>query len=119
MSAKFASSTQDVTPEQLASLVKKQRETISKIEKYATYIVNGPASAQLQKRKFISHLYLGLYIGVDPFEVNFQSSAKEVGSELSSNRPVRVLHSPSNPEMKGTKKIRELINKLKTDITLK
>ena len=63
-----------------------------------------PPSAQLHRRPFVAGLHVGIPI----------TSAAPVGRQRDhpSVRPIRLLHSPSNPELKGTATIREIISDL-------
>lgn len=91
-------------PKPLVNYVRKQKQKIKMIERFADVCVNHPLSAQLHQKPFVFSLYLGL-----PFNYN-QAKSKPVKN---SNDTIRILHSPSHPKGKGTDKIRQTIENLK------
>lgn len=74
------------------------------IEDNSTFVIGAPFSSQFLKYKFINLFNIGLPYQVPRFYKN---------EDVKSNTTVRILHSPSNPVVKGTDVIREVINKLK------
>jgi len=85
---------------------KKKKKIISKIDKYADIIINYPPQSCFHTRKFIS----GLFIGI-PFDIN---KTPEIHNNKINDDLVRILHCPSKPALKGTDKIRKVIDSLKT-----
>ncbi len=73
------------------------------IGKYADVVVGAPLTSQFLNVKYVNHFQIGL-----PFKK--EDSQNE--SSLKSGA-VRILHSPSHPQGKGTPKIRDTINSLK------
>ncbi|MEO8385185.1 MAG: hypothetical protein ABI583_08085 [Betaproteobacteria bacterium] len=70
-------------------------------EKFADYLVNAPATAQFHERKFINWFAMGIP----------NDSVQSDGQPLSSDC-VRILHSPSNPAVKGSQEIHTIIDRL-------
>lgn len=88
---------------------RQKKEIIKKIEKYADVIINSPPQAFFHERPFI----LGAMIGF-PFESSKVLEGTLLKPEKKiSNECVRILHAPSNPVVKGTEKIRRIIERLK------
>jgi glycosyltransferase involved in cell wall biosynthesis len=88
----------------LVRLTRKQKADIVKIERFADVIVNHPPTSHFHKQKIIQWLSIGIpYAGpVDPPPVRTRRE----------ERTVRVLHSPSKPESKGSEGIRSAIASL-------
>lgn len=93
------------TTSECIKLTRERKRKIQKIEKYADIIVDYPPMALFHERSFILGLCLGLPFVekpvIKPDRHLFTSS-------------VRILHSPSNPEVKGTDVIRAIIKHLKS-----
>ena len=89
---------------ELATAAALQRRTIHRIESYADFIVNNPAQGHFFTRPFVAFLQLGI-----PFQPQTKPAAP------AADKPgVRVLHCPSNPEVKGSEQIRRVIRSLQT-----
>lgn len=86
-------------------LSKKQKNRIKKIEKYADVIINSVNNCHFNEKKVLDILFLG-----KPFP---KTLANKSPSEPKKNGTVRILHSPSSPEAKGTYAIRATIDVLK------
>lgn len=95
------SSVQEALLLERASL--RQKKKLNEREKYANYIVNSPATAQFHSKPYINWFSMGVP-RVFPASLNAASSPH--GQRL------RVLHSPSNPEVKGSREIRKVIDRL-------
>ena len=85
-------------------VARRNKRTVEKIEKYSDVIINAPSQAQFHSRPYIIGLVAGL-----PLKLKANVDYNEKDSESSS---VRILHSPSHIEGKGTIKIREAISSL-------
>jgi len=83
---------------------RRKRRELERVERRADLIVSHPPLSQLLRRPFVSFLAVGF---VSPLRDRSPSGAR--------NGPVRILHSPSLPEVKGTPRIREAIERLKTE----
>ncbi len=86
------------------ALARRKKQWMTTVEKYAHIIVNHPPMALFQTRPFVSHLVLGF-----PFDARRVPKAPP----RSENGPVRVVHAPSAPVIKGTFLIRKVIDALK------
>ncbi|MDN7023947.1 glycosyltransferase family 4 protein [Methanoculleus sp. FWC-SCC1] len=84
-------------------LTARQKQKIRRIERYADLCVSHPASAHLHERPFVQWLAVGV-----PFSPPPDDAAP--GREASGS--VRILHSPSDPEAKGSGIIRSAIREL-------
>lgn len=88
---------------------KAQKKLLEQVEKYADVIISHPASSQLHTRKFIPWLQIGV-----PTQIPKHKSDLSVDLLYSQqNSKVRLLHSPSHPESKGTDQFRLVVQKLK------
>lgn len=94
-----------LTIRQCIDRTRTKKETLSTIERYATAIVANPLSAQLHEKPFVSFLLTGI-----PYPLPEEVSARPEGPVTA---PVRILHSPSHPEAKGTPAIREIVDRLR------
>lgn len=90
--------------DEIAALTLKQSKAIRTAEKYATYVIDNPASSHFHGRKFINFFHMGMPID------DFKGSVALPTAERES---IVILHAPSKPELKGTDKIRDTINSLK------
>lgn len=92
-------------PKRCIQITRMQKRKIQWIEHFADVIIHHPAAAHLQERRFIK----GLNIGI-PFTLPMV--VKSVPDLQKTN--VRILHSPSNLDAKGTEAIRQAIQSLRT-----
>lgn len=76
------------------------------IEAYADIIVSHPPMAPLQQVPYAQYLAVGI-----PMEKTRQLSSRN-GPE--GNRPLKLVHAPSNPEAKGTERIKEVIERIRS-----
>lgn len=94
------------SPANLLSTVRRCKRKIRLHERYADYLVNSPATAHFHERPYINWFAMGIpkalpiCPSVDPQRVD-------------SPGPVRVLHGPSNPLVKGTAEILEILERLR------
>lgn len=100
---RFAGQVEDPlpSPQLLHKLVQNCKRQIRCHEHYANYIVNAPATAQFFQQRYINWFAMGL-----PKTLNMPPPP------ASDNRPVRILHSPSQPLVKGTPDILACIERL-------
>lgn len=92
------------------SLTKKKKRNVHLIDKYADVIINYPPQAYFHQREFV----LGLVVGLPYSSNNLKVHEHKIkNNAYDSSNPVRILHSPSDPEVKGTAIIRQAIEKLK------
>jgi glycosyltransferase involved in cell wall biosynthesis len=81
------------------------KTNVRRVERSSTAVVALAASAQFHERPFVEFLEIGIPIVVE------DSSRRPEPVRLVG--PVRALHSPSDPEAKGTARIREIVHRLK------
>ncbi len=79
------------------------KRNLSRIERYADYIVCNVLSAQFHTRPVVSYLHMGI-----PFTPREKKT-------VHASREIRILHSPSHPEAKGTAEIRAAVENLKEE----
>ena len=89
---------------EIVELTRKRKKQIQKIERYADFIVNTPLSSHLHEKPVLFFQMFGV-----PFKGDNIDSAKAETSPK-----IRILHSPSDPEGKGTPRIRQAIQNLQT-----
>ena len=99
----FVAASRALNIEDCVKQAQKTKNTIKRIEKYATYIISSPSYAHFTERPFILGLIAGLPYTKQCFNLNF----------LEITDKVRILHSPSFPEAKGSIIIRDAISRLK------
>lgn len=93
----------------LAERVRRQRGRVRKMSRYADVVVDNPLCGHYQSKPYINWFHVGF-----PHDPAFYAGAtSETTAHQPLNRPVRVLHSPSNPKVKGTEQIESVIEKLK------
>lgn len=80
------------------------KQRVALHERFADYIVNSPSTAQFQEQRFINWFSMGV-----PRHFTVDMAAQESHSTC-----VRILHAPSKPLTKGTPRILEIIERLKT-----
>lgn len=90
-----------LTIDQCIARTRAKKAMLRKIERYADAVVANPLSAQLHEKPFVSFLLTGI-----PYPL---PEIANISNEKDSERALRILHSPSHPEAKGTTRIREAI----------
>jgi hypothetical protein len=95
----------DLETGQYISLIKRQKEIVAKIERYADVIISHPLSSQLHEKWFVPLTVIGIPYHISHTYLNYSTTSIE--------HKIRILHSPSNPETKGTLSIRHAIEKLR------
>ncbi|MHC8288835.1 glycosyltransferase [Pseudomonas sp. XS1P51] len=101
---RFPGTVEDTLPAQrlLRAVTRKRKRRIQLHERYADYLVNSPASAQFHEKPYINWFAMGL-----PKELSVQPGPPREG-----DGKVRILHAPSNPLVKGSPQIIEIIGRL-------
>lgn len=85
----------------------KQKRKLKRIEKFADYIINSPTQSQFHERAVIRGNCIGLPFSAEEDDAVIDNEITEQNSE------VIILHSPSNPAVKGTEIIEQVIDELK------
>lgn len=88
----------------LFGATRRSRKRVRVHERFADLIVNSPATGHYHTRPFVNWFSLGVPVG------DFDSGVSPSCS--SACKPVRILHSPSHPFVKGTSLIEAAINNL-------
>lgn len=83
-----------------------RKANIDWIDRYADVIINSPSHGQYHTRPFVQRLIVGM-----PYMPNRDLIARQ--QSKTSGGSVKILHSPSYPEGKGSPQIREAIQALK------
>lgn len=94
--------------ERIYNLTYKQSLRMQKVERFADFIINHPTTAQLNKKPFITLLASGFATMAGPHA--------DTLPEKQNPTEIRIVHAPSLPEIKGSDKIREIVNKLKKTV---
>lgn len=89
-----------------ALVAKKKKKIIKKIDRYADHVINIPTTSQFHERRFINWIKIG--IPCKPPLVKQLDVA-----DHKNGKPIRILHSPSHPEAKGSHRICEIIERLR------
>lgn len=102
----FAGAVEDPLPSASALLrvVLRCKRKIRLHEKYADYLINSPATAHFHERQYINWFAMGI-----PRELK---NRQDIAITPKKNELIRILHSPSNPLVKGTAEIINILNKL-------
>ncbi len=93
-------------PTRLLSTVRRCKRKLRLHERYADYLVNSPATAHFHERPYINWFALGIPKALPVCPGIAPQHAGRPG-------PVRVLHGPSNPLVKGTAEILEVLDRLR------
>ncbi|MCX5829558.1 MAG: hypothetical protein NTV58_16425 [Deltaproteobacteria bacterium] len=96
----------EVSYQNLSAVVMHHKKLISRIEKYADFMINAIPQAHFHTKAYINWLMMGI-----PLDPGKHSTAV---SSLADRGVVRILHSPSDERVKGTKIIIQVINSLRT-----
>ena len=83
-------------------MTRRKKDSIRKIERYADAIVSQPAFSHFFERPVVDFFRLGVPCGAPRLDE----------AERRDEETVRILHSPSNPEVKGSDRIRETVDEL-------
>lgn len=94
----------EATIERCIHLTRRKRDALDRIERFAHTIVSLPTYSQLLRRPFVSFISIGI-----PYPI------PDTPVVAPSDGLVRILHSPSHPEAKGTSRIRAAIEVLRAE----
>ena len=83
-------------------MTRRKKDRIRRIERYADAIVSQPAFSHFFERPVVDFFRLGVPCGAPELD----------GVKRQDADTVRILHSPSNPEVKGSDRIRETVEEL-------
>jgi len=100
----------DEAVEFVAQTSRNQVRTMRTLERWCTGIVNRPVHGQFHRKPFINHFHLGNPVSVGQID-NVTTAINANGT----NGPVRILHAPSCPLLKGTPLIRQVVDELKAE----
>lgn len=103
----FPAAACDETKAALAcTLASKFKKRVLQQERYASYLINSPSTAHFHERPYINWFAIGIPKSplVAPPHIKVDSQAQ---------RPVRILHSPSHPIVKGSAYIQLAIERLR------
>ncbi|MBC7546018.1 MAG: hypothetical protein H7338_25085 [Candidatus Sericytochromatia bacterium] len=87
-------------------------DVITWVDRYATAVIDTPAQGHFRKVPFVNWLKIG--VPVKPARVPTPDELESAYARMLTGGPVRILHSPSFPEAKGTPLIRALIERLRS-----
>ena len=92
--------------EECISLTRKRKIAMRVVERFADFIVNTPPQGHLHERPFVVWLQLGLPCRPPSASLGDGPPHRDTGG-------VRILHSPSRPEAKGSLEIRRSVENLR------
>lgn len=101
--------TQRLACQKLAKRVERQRARVRFMSRHADIVVDNPLCGHYQQRAYINWFHVGF-----PHDPAFFYNCTPSKTAVEGGH-VRILHSPSNPAVKGTDQIDAVINKLKTE----
>ena len=107
LSAKF----DGVSDRELNDMTAKLVNKIQKIERFSNYIICAPTISQFLSKPYLHSYAVGTHFDVSEIDVSESSHLKQ----FVDRKTVRVVHCPSNPEIKKTAEIREVISSLKNE----
>jgi len=96
---------QDITASQYSLMIKKKKRKLSKVEKYADIIISQPFISHFFEKPLVNWLRIGIPYAPQKIPIPVVPTKNQ--------ESIRILHSPSNPEVKGTAFIRQAISNLK------
>ncbi len=85
------------------------KKRLNRIEHYADVIISYPLHSHLHERPFVFSTLVGI-----PCVTSIECGETiHLSSGISNKRAIRIVHSPSRPEAKGTSKIRQAVKNLR------
>ncbi len=99
-----------IPPNSCLALTRRQKRKLRRIERYASILINTPPQGLFHEKAFINAFVLGR-----TFTPPSTTSPPMISPDSPNRRPVRILHCPSNPLVKGTVLIRNVIDELKLE----
>lgn len=97
----------EVISEQALTEIKRKRRQIDRINRYANVIIDTPTAGHFHSRPFVNWMAIGI-----PSTLPQQVACPGHRDD----RIVRILHSPSDPMIKGTGEIRKHIEELREEL---
>ena len=94
----------------LASRIKRQSKRVANFSHAATTVIENPLCGHFHRTPFINFFKLGIPIDKSSFANTGEGHHHKNDSHLSDNRKIRILHCPSKPEIKGTERIKQILN---------
>ncbi|HUU09799.1 MAG TPA: glycosyltransferase [Phycisphaerae bacterium] len=92
---------------------RRRKRMLRRIERYADALVDLPTQAQFHERPFVSWAFVGMPFAPPAPPEPAPAAPEAQPAEAAGPRPVRILHSPSNPLIKGTDRVRGIIADLR------
>lgn len=84
-----------------------QAKRVGKVEKYADYVIDNPASSHFHRKKFINFFQIGV-----PMDESQIVEKDSTGLDAEKGNRVVILHAPSVRKAKGTEDIEKIISEL-------
>ena len=101
-------STQSV--KKLASRIVRQSRRVRNFSHAASLVIENPLCGHFHKDPFVNYFKLGIPIDKNSFPPSFSKEGQSIGKDFESIGKIRILHCPSKPEIKGTEKIKRVLN---------
>jgi hypothetical protein len=97
--------TRRLNARRLIQYARRQARDVRAIEKYADAILHYPLNTHFHRKSIISHEFMGRPVSLA------HSCAQP--KPAATGKSVRIVHAPSDPEGKGSEKIREMVGRLR------
>lgn len=94
-------------------VARRRKRMLRRIERYADALVDHPPQAQFHERPFVSWAFVGMPFSAPAAPQAQMPEPQTPAPAVAGARPVRVLHSPSIPLIKGTDRVRRIIADLR------
>jgi hypothetical protein len=105
LSPKDGASAANADGAQLARAVLRKKALAARAERWADAVVCHPPSGQFFRRPIVGFLEIGIPTAIRPY----------VPLDATGDRPIRILHAPSDPTAKGTDRIRAAFEAARVD----
>jgi len=102
----------NVAVKDILHMTAKKKQMLTKIERYSDIIISHPLFSHFLEKPFISSTYIGIPCVLHRETINNHDYC-ESNKRVTSGQKIRVLHCPSNPQVKGTEQIRSAVRNLK------
>lgn len=93
--------------ERCARASRERKALLQRIDNFATVVIDHPLASHFHTRTLIKFSSIGL-----PYEIDIGDRAGRREEYEDSERALRILHAPSDPERKGTARIREIVRQV-------
>jgi glycosyltransferase involved in cell wall biosynthesis len=100
----------DTACRKLARRVRRQRARVRFMSRFASVVVDNPLCGHYQQQPYVNWFHVGF-----PYDPAFVADGETAIIDKQSDDVTRILHSPSNPKVKGTAQIEQAIQSLERE----